>query len=58
MVARLAIPARFLAALITSPIELVVMGLPGITPGKSHDGGRYCRSYLVKVSSATFERMA
>ena len=52
MVARLVISGRFRAALITSPIELVVMGLPGIMPGKSHDVGRYRRRYFVKVSRA------
>jgi hypothetical protein len=33
------IVARLFAALITQPIELSVMGLPAIAPGKSHELG-------------------
>jgi energy-converting hydrogenase Eha subunit A len=40
MLTGLVMPARFFAALITSMIEPVVMGLPGITLGKSQAVGR------------------
>ena len=37
---RFVIPARFFACLMTAPMVLVVMDLPAIAPGKSHDTGR------------------
>ena len=57
IVARFMMPARFFAALITKPIELSVMGLPGIAPGKSQEVDLEVSRYWVSVPRAIFERM-
>ena len=57
IVAFFVMTARFFAALITQPMLLSVIGVPGVAPGKSQEAGLYVSRYWVSVPRAFFERI-